>query len=100
MHKYSLAGPAAIALLASLAFSSFAGIARADDLPAIGCEASDRIDGTSAADARKEMNAAGYTNVTELKKGCGNFWNGLAMKDGVATHVSVSPQGVVRPGGE
>jgi hypothetical protein len=89
--------PAALALLAALAFSPLAGLARADDLPAIGCEAGDKIDGTSAAGALKQINAAGYTDVTELKKGCSNTWDALAMKDGVATHVSLSPQGVVRP---
>jgi len=42
------------------------------------------------------MEAAGYQKVTELKKSCSNYWYGVAVKDGTTTHVSLSPQGVVR----
>jgi len=100
MIRHWLAGPAAIALLAAALSLNIASSARAADLPPIGCEASDRIDGSTAADAQKKMNAGGYHQVSELKKGCGNYWNASAVKDGVRTHVTVSPQGVVQPGGE
>jgi len=100
MIRHWLAAPAVVALLAGVVSLHYAGTARAGDPPPIGCEASDKIDGSTAADARKKMNAAGYQQVSELKKGCGNYWNGLAIKDGVWTHVSVSPQGTVQPAGE
>lgn len=46
------------------------------------CDASDRIDRSTAADAQKRMHAAGYGGVSELKKSCDNFWHGKTLKDG------------------
>ena len=100
MTRFGMITPTALALLSAVAFLPIAGIARADELPPIGCEASDKIDGSSAADARKKLDAAGYHQATGLKKGCDNYWHGVASKDGVSTHVSLSPQGVVRPEGD
>jgi hypothetical protein len=96
----SVAGAAVFAMLIGIASAPFAGPARADDLPAIGCQASDKIDGSTAPEAAKKIEAAGYTQVTQLKKGCDNWWHGVAVKDGVATHVSLSPQGQVRSEGD
>jgi len=93
MIRHWLIGSAAFAMLSGATMLQSAGNALAADLPPIGCEASDKIDGSTAADAQKKLNAAGYTHVSELKKGCSNYWNGLAIKDGVSTHVSLSPQG-------
>jgi len=98
MFKQWSAVPAALVILSGLALT--AGAAAAADLPPIGCEASDRIDGSTAADARKKIDAAGYHHVTGLKKGCDNYWHGVAEKDGTTTHVSLSPQGVVVPEGD
>ena len=100
MIRFGLIGVVSIALLTGVLSLNAANSARAADLPAIGCEAGDKIDGSTAGDALKKIEAAGYRQVTELKKGCSNYWNGLATKDGVTAHVSLSPQGVVHSGGE
>jgi len=59
------------------------------------CDAGDRIDRTTVADARKAIEAAGYSQVRDLKKGCDNFWHGTATKDGNPAYVVVSPKGEV-----
>jgi hypothetical protein len=100
MIRYWLAGTAALAILSGVTPLQLVGAAYADDLPPIRCDASDKIDGSVAADAQKKMNAAGYQQVSGLKKGCDNFWHGMAIKDGVATHVSLSPQGLVQSEGD
>jgi hypothetical protein len=100
MIKYWLAGAAALAMFSGVTSLQMVGAAYADDLRPIGCDASDRIDGSSAADAQRKMNAAGYQQVSDLKKGCDNYWHGMAIKGGVATHVSLSPQGLVRSEGD
>jgi hypothetical protein len=64
------------------------------------CEAGDRIDGTTVADARKKIEAAGYRQVRDLVKGCDNFWHASAVsKDGTPGNVLVTPQGEVWPDG-
>ena len=65
-----------------------------------GCMPGDKIDRTTAADARKKMEAAGYTKVTNLRKGCDNTWHGDAMKGGAPVHVAVSESGQVMPEGD
>ena len=34
------------------------------------------------------------------RKGCDNFWHGVAVKDGQQTRIVVSPEGEVRPEGD
>jgi hypothetical protein len=63
------------------------------------CVAADKIDGSTAATATKTMERAGFLHVKELKKGCDNFWHGVAIKDGSETHVGLTPQGEVRSEG-
>ena len=60
-----------------------------------GCSAGDRIDGTTADQAKHQIVAAGYSQVSGLKKGCDNYWHGIAMKDGASVGVVVSPTGEV-----
>jgi hypothetical protein len=60
-----------------------------------GCDVSDRIDHSTADMARAKMEKAGFHRVNDLKKGCDNFWHGLATKDGTAVHVALSPKGDV-----
>ena len=62
---------------------------------ASGCEAGDRVNGSTAGDARKKMEKAGFHQVRDLKKGCDNVWHGTAVKDGGEIHVAVTPQGQV-----
>ena len=63
------------------------------------CSASDKIDSSTAAAATKKMESAGFHQVRDLKKGCDNFWHGVALKDGSETHVGLTPQGQVRSEG-
>jgi len=60
-----------------------------------GCSVSDKIDNTTAEQTKHKILAAGYTNVADLKKGCDNYWHGVAVKDGAAVDVNVSPSGEV-----
>ena len=60
-----------------------------------GCSSSDRIDGSTADQAKHKMEAAGYSNVTGLQKGCDNYWHAVAMKDGASVGVVLSPAGEV-----
>lgn len=64
------------------------------------CEPGDKIDATTAAQARKKIEAAGYRKVGDLKKGCDNSWHGSAEKDGGRVHVVLNPQGLVLPEGD
>jgi hypothetical protein len=75
--------------------------ARAQDnaQPTNNCSASDKIDGSTANDARQKLQAAGYTDVTALYKGCDNVWHGQARSSGNAVNVMVGPDGVVRQEG-
>ena len=99
MFKFWLTGTAAFAMVLGSGVLLGVGSVHAADLPPLKCAADAKIDGSTAAEARKKMNAAGYTQVTDLKKGCDNFWHGRAMKDGVSTGVLLSPDGRVQSEG-
>ena len=99
MTKFWLTGIAVFAILSCAGVLPVVGTADADDRPAIGCGTNAKIDNSTAADAKKKMNAAGYARVTGLKKGCDNFWHGRAIKDGVATEVLLAPDGRVQSEG-
>ena len=60
-----------------------------------GCHFGEQIDGTTADDARRRLQAAGYASISGLKKSCDNHWHGHAMLNGVATNVMVAPDGHV-----
>lgn len=65
-----------------------------------GCDAGDKIDNTTVEQTKKRVEAAGYTEVKDLKKGCDNVWHGTAVnKDGVGGNIMVTPQGEVMPEG-
>jgi hypothetical protein len=59
------------------------------------CSPGDRIDGTTVAYATEKIEAAGYQQVHGLKKGCDNYWHGIAKKDGVDVNVVLTPNGKV-----
>lgn len=59
------------------------------------CMAGDRIDGTTANDALRRFTTAGYPSVHDLKKGCDNYWHGIAMQNGTSFRVVLSPAGQV-----
>jgi hypothetical protein len=89
-----------------VAASALAALLAAAPLPAItgtayaACEPGDKVDRSTADDARRKIEKAGYRKVSELKKSCANFWHGKALKDGAETRVVLSPLGEVHPEGE
>jgi glucose/arabinose dehydrogenase len=46
------------------------------------------------ADARSQIEAQGYTNVTGLMQNPDGSWSATATREGTATQVSVGPNGV------
>jgi hypothetical protein len=64
------------------------------------CEPGDRIDGTSAAQAARRAQSAGFAQVRMERKGCDNVWHGTAMKGGAPVRVAVLPSGEVVPEGD
>lgn len=64
------------------------------------CEPGDKIDATTADQAKKRAEGAGYTQVRMLRKGCDNVWHGTGMKGGSAVNLAVLPSGEVAPEGD
>jgi hypothetical protein len=60
-----------------------------------GCHFGEIIDSSTADDARRKIEAAGFSAVTGLKKSCDNFWHGQAIQDGQNVNVVLSPAGKV-----
>ncbi len=63
--------------------------------PGNNCAAGDKIDGSTAEQARAKLEAAGYTDITGLEKGCDNVWHAQARSGGNAVNVMVAPDGSV-----
>jgi flagellar basal body rod protein FlgG len=59
------------------------------------CAAGEAIDGSTAEQAKAKLEAAGYTNITGLEKGCDNVWHAQAQSSGNAINVMVAPDGAV-----
>lgn len=64
------------------------------------CEPGTKIDSSTASDARKKMEKAGYRKITDLRKGCDNSWHGRAEKDGQPVNIVLNPEGNVLPEGD
>jgi hypothetical protein len=65
----------------------------ASDAQADACLPTDKIDSSTAEQAMKAMEAAGYVQPHDLKKGCDNYWYAKATKDGVVVDVVLPPGG-------
>jgi hypothetical protein len=89
-----------IALVVAAAFAVAAGSIGTAGGALAACEAGARIDKSTAADARKAIEKAGYRQARDLKKGCDNYWHGVASKDGTTVNVVVSPKGEVMTEGD
>jgi hypothetical protein len=63
--------------------------------PGNNCAAGDKIDASTAAQAKAKLEAAGYTEITGLNKGCDNVWHAQAKNAGNPVNVMVSPDGSV-----
>jgi len=59
------------------------------------CDPGDRIDGSTMPQAKRRIEAAGYRDVRGLRKGCDNYWHGIAVKDQTAVNVLLTPDGQV-----
>jgi len=64
------------------------------------CLPGERIDGTTAEMAKKQIEGAGYGQVRMEHKGCDNVWHGFATKGGASMRVAVAPSGQVMPEGD
>jgi hypothetical protein len=64
-------------------------------IPGPGCHFGEVVDGSTADDARRKIEAAGFADVYDLKKSCDNFWHGRATLGGRAVNVVLTPGGKV-----
>jgi len=63
--------------------------------PGNNCAAGEKIDASTADQAKQKLEAAGYTGVTGLNKGCDNVWHAQAVANGRTVNVMVAPDGSV-----
>jgi hypothetical protein len=59
------------------------------------CSHGERIDGSTADQARVKIQRAGFSNVGGLTKGCDNFWHGTANQGASRVGVVLAPSGEV-----
>ena len=59
------------------------------------CSPTDKINGTTAQDATRAMERAGYTQVHVLMKGCDNAWHATALLNGNPVNVVWNGEGQV-----
>lgn len=64
------------------------------------CAPEDKIDNSTLPQAKKKMEAAGYTQVKDLRKGCDNYWHASAMRGGSEVFIVLSPAGQVMQEGD
>jgi len=67
--------------------------------PQANCLPGDKIDGSTAEQAKTKFEAAGYSEVKIIRKGCDNFWHGSGVYGGVPSFMVLSPDGKVMPEG-
>jgi hypothetical protein len=89
-----------MAVLSSAALLGTAAMAQdtaapSPSVPGPGCHFGELIDGSTADDARRKIEASGFTEVRDLKKSCDNFWHGKATLSGRPVNVVLSPTGKV-----
>lgn len=85
-----------VILAASIALASFAFSARPLVQGAYAaCLPDDKVNNTTAQDATKAMENAGYTQVHILAKGCDNAWHASAMLNGKPVFVVWNREGQV-----
>jgi hypothetical protein len=63
------------------------------------CTNGEAIDGSTAEQALAKFQAAGYSDVKILEKGCDNFWHATGVKGGQSGNIVLSPDGMVMPEG-
>jgi hypothetical protein len=60
----------------------------------LSCRA-DEAQGTSRLEATERILAHGYSEISQLSRGCDNVWHALAFAEGDPVNVLVTPQGDV-----
>jgi len=86
---------AALLAAAALATPALAQNATVSSQPGNNCAATDKIDGSTAEQAKQKLEGAGYTDVTGLNKGCDNVWHAQARNAGNPVNVMLSPDGTI-----
>lgn len=87
------------AMLLSIGAPSLA-VAQSQPAAAQGnCLPGDKIDGSTAEQAKAKFEAAGYSTVKIIRKGCDNFWHASGVYGGVPSFMVLSPDGKVMPEG-
>jgi hypothetical protein len=99
MRTYSRAAIGALVMTGALSILPFSRDVVVRPAFAV-CMPGDRIDGTTANDALRRFSSAGYPSVHDLKKGCDNYWHGIAMQNGTSFRVVLSPSGEVMREGD
>jgi peptidase YpeB-like protein len=94
-HKILIAGAAAAAILAGIPVLPASAQQMRNN-----CAPEDKIDASTMAQAKQKLEAAGYTQIHDLRKGCDNYWHAEAMKGGQTAFVALSPQGQALPEGD
>lgn len=89
-----------LALIAAAAASLAAVDASTSHYARAACDPGVKIDRSTVADARKKIEAAGYQKVSDLKKGCDNYWHAKAQKNGTPVFVVLAPDGKVMEEGD
>lgn len=84
-----------VGVLTGAAWAQGAGQSDPALVAAPGCHFGEVIDGSTADDARRKIEAAGFSSVHALKKSCDNFWHGEATLAGRPVNVVLSPTGKV-----
>jgi hypothetical protein len=93
--KASLLRTAAMLAVAAILAGPSAVIGSGSALAA--CDPGDRLNGSTAADAKRMIERAGFTQVRILRKGCDNYWHAMASKEGYSGRVVLAPTGEVMP---
>jgi hypothetical protein len=63
------------------------------------CTNGEIIDSSTAEQAMAKFQAAGYSDVQIIEKGCDNFWHATGTKGGQGGNIVLSPDGTVLPEG-
>lgn len=61
------------------------------------CDPGARIDGSTADQAKRKFQSAGFRQIRDLKKGCDSFWHAVVVKDGAQMRVVLTPAGEIMP---
>ena len=79
---------------------SAATMAPVADIAYAACSASDVINATTANDAVRRIESAGYTQVQDLSKSCDNAWHGTTVLNGTRLRVVWTGEGRVLTEGD